>query len=87
MRVRHRTPSIFSISMVDVLCCALGCMILMWINKSDENEATAKNLVNLSARLKTTEEKEKRRLTLAQSQEQEPEHQGAREERGRDIAS
>lgn len=31
MRVRHRTPSIFSISMVDVLCCALGCMILMWL--------------------------------------------------------
>ena len=44
MRVRHRTPSIFSISMVDVLCCALGCMILMWINKSDENETTAKTL-------------------------------------------
>src|SRR5437763_17178354 len=67
MRVRHRTPSIFSISMVDVLCCALGCMILMWINKSDENEATAKTLAdnkndlfNLKARLKNSEAEEKR---------------------------
>src|SRR5262249_52554371 len=69
MRVRHRTPSIFSISMVDVLCCALGCMILMWINKSDENETTAKdlaankkNLFDLSARLKSSE-MEKDRLS------------------------
>jgi hypothetical protein len=31
MRVRHRTPSIFSLSMVDVLCCALGCVILLWL--------------------------------------------------------
>jgi hypothetical protein len=31
MRVRHRIPSIFSLSMVDVLCCALGCFILLWL--------------------------------------------------------
>jgi hypothetical protein len=31
MRVRHRIPSIFSLSMVDVLCCALGCVILLWL--------------------------------------------------------
>jgi Mg-chelatase subunit ChlD len=31
MRIRHRTPSIFNISMVDVLCCALGCVILLWL--------------------------------------------------------
>src|SRR5713101_4013294 len=29
MRVRHRIPSIFNLSMVDVLCCALGCVILL----------------------------------------------------------
>ena len=27
---RHRIPSIFNIYMVDVLCCALGCVILLW---------------------------------------------------------
>src|SRR5438874_8988148 len=31
MRIRHRIPSIFNISMVDVLCCALGCVILLWL--------------------------------------------------------
>jgi hypothetical protein len=28
---RHRIPSIFNLSMVDVLCCALGCVILLWL--------------------------------------------------------
>ena len=31
MRVRHRIPSIFNLSMVDVLCCALGWVILLWL--------------------------------------------------------
>lgn len=31
MRVHHRVPSIFNLSMVDVLCCALGCVILLWL--------------------------------------------------------
>jgi predicted nucleic acid-binding Zn-ribbon protein len=31
MRVRHKTPTIFNLSMVDVLCCALGCMIMLWL--------------------------------------------------------
>ena len=31
MQVRHRIPTIFNISMVDVLCCALGCVILLWL--------------------------------------------------------
>jgi myosin heavy subunit len=31
MRVRHRIPSIFNLSMVDVMCCALGCVILLWL--------------------------------------------------------
>src|SRR5262245_14444548 len=70
MRVRHRTPSIFSISMVDVLCCALGCMILMWINKSDDYEkamASNKDAIDLSARLRRSEAEEKRlRELLAQ---------------------
>ena len=28
--VRHRIPTIFNIYMVDVLCCALGCVVLLW---------------------------------------------------------
>jgi predicted nucleic acid-binding Zn-ribbon protein len=31
MHMRHRIPTIFNLSMVDVLCCALGCVILMWL--------------------------------------------------------
>ena len=31
MGARHRIPSIFNLSMVDVLCCALGCVILLWL--------------------------------------------------------
>src|SRR4029453_14808668 len=31
MKTRHRIPSIFNLSMVDVLCCALGCVILLWL--------------------------------------------------------
>lgn len=31
MRTRHRPPSFFNLSMVDILCCALGCMILLWL--------------------------------------------------------
>jgi hypothetical protein len=41
MRIRHRIPSVFSLSMVDVMCCALGCVILLWLlnlKKAKENE-------------------------------------------------
>jgi len=40
MRVRHKTPSIFSLSMVDVMCCALGCVILLWLINSRNARAT-----------------------------------------------
>src|SRR5437763_7852053 len=36
MRFRHRAPSTFSLWMVDVLCCSLGCVILLWLNKHRE---------------------------------------------------
>jgi hypothetical protein len=44
MRVRHRIPSIFNLSMVDVLCCALGCVILLWLinlREAKEHEENA----------------------------------------------
>src|SRR5262249_52893 len=31
MRTRHRIPILFTISMMDVFCCALGCVILLWL--------------------------------------------------------
>lgn len=30
MSQRHRIPTIFSIYMLDVICCALGCVVLLW---------------------------------------------------------
>jgi len=41
MQQRHRVPTIFSIYMVDVLCCALGCVILLWqVNFQEAEEKT-----------------------------------------------
>lgn len=46
MRNRHRTPSIFSMSMLDVLCCALGAVILLMLLNfvTAYNKAQALNL-------------------------------------------
>jgi hypothetical protein len=42
MIVRHRIPSVFGIYMVDVLCCALGCVILLWqVNYQEAQTQTA----------------------------------------------
>jgi hypothetical protein len=60
MRVRHRIPSIFNLSMVDVLCCALGCVILLWLinlreaknhedSAAEQNRAITQRLVGMSA--------------------------------------
>ena len=46
MRVRHRIPSIFSLSMVDMLCCCMGCIILVWLlgaKQSQDNIRDAKS--------------------------------------------
>ncbi len=55
MGPRHRTPSIFNLSMVDILCCALGCVILLWLVKQQaadaeaaENRAVSKKLVHVT---------------------------------------
>lgn len=54
MRVRHRIPSIFNLSMVDVLCCALGCVILLWLlnlREAKEHEDSAGETARKSAAL------------------------------------
>ncbi|MFO0876186.1 MAG: VWA domain-containing protein [Gemmataceae bacterium] len=41
MRIRHKVPAIFSLSMVDMLCCALGCVILVWLLNAKQSEDDA----------------------------------------------
>lgn len=36
MQNRHKVPNVFTLYMVDVLCCALGCVILLWFLKFNE---------------------------------------------------
>ena len=38
MRVRHKIPNVVSLSMMDVLCCALGCVILLWLLGAKQTE-------------------------------------------------
>ncbi len=51
MRIRHRVPTIFSLSMLDVLCCGLGAVVLlMLVNSFDarrQSHALARNTQDL----------------------------------------
>jgi hypothetical protein len=51
MRVRHKIPAIFSLSMVDMLCCALGCVILLWLLNAKQHEDDAAEQERTSAAL------------------------------------
>lgn len=42
MRVRHKPPTLVSMWMLDVFCCALGCMILLWVLESLGSNEQAK---------------------------------------------
>lgn len=47
---RHRVPTIFSIYMLDVICCALGCVVLLWqVAHQEADEQTAKANRSLTA--------------------------------------
>jgi Mg-chelatase subunit ChlD len=55
MKTRHHIPSVFNLSMVDVLCCALGCVILLWllnlrVAKEKAEEAGDSNLLLAATR-------------------------------------
>ncbi len=42
MHLRRRVPTIFNIYMLDVICCALGCVILLWqVSHQEAEEQTA----------------------------------------------
>src|SRR5207237_1309285 len=53
MRSRHRIPTIFNLSMVDVLCCALGCVILLWLVNFHETKRQAQAASKTDKQLET----------------------------------
>src|SRR5262245_2037200 len=66
MKLRYRMPTIFSIYMVDVLCCALGCVILLWLINFREAKNRAAAATESGKRLTDT----KSDLDLAKRREQ-----------------
>lgn len=55
MRTRHRIPSLFTISMLDVFCCALGCVILLWLWNDRRAKAGAEAADRTRQELESTE--------------------------------
>lgn len=53
MRVRHKTPTFVSMWMLDVFCCALGCVTLLWLlntrQAGDEAVANKSALADLAS--------------------------------------
>src|ERR1043165_3225263 len=49
MQLRHRTPTIFSIYMLDVVCCALGCVVLLWQVSTQQVESASNDVSQLQA--------------------------------------
>jgi hypothetical protein len=67
MKVRHRIPTIFNLSMVDVLCCALGCVIMLWLLNLREAKDRAAAVGETSERLKATQSSLEQTASLLQS--------------------
>ncbi len=55
MRVHHRIPTIFNLSMVDMLCCALGCVILLWLLNMRDARERALAVSATSGKLQSTQ--------------------------------
>jgi hypothetical protein len=62
MPIRHRVPTVFTLYMVDVFCCALGCVILLWLasardaqRKGAAHEQAAKLLADTRLRLASSQ--------------------------------
>src|SRR5271154_2433496 len=62
MRTRHRPPTLVSMWMLDVFCCALGCVILLLLLKMRETGIIAEESAQASADLTETQ------LVLADTQ-------------------
>jgi uncharacterized coiled-coil DUF342 family protein len=67
MKVRHRIPTIFNLSMVDVLCCALGCVILLWLLNLREARDRAVAVGETADRLRESESQLQQTNSLLQN--------------------
>src|SRR5207248_9611120 len=56
MRTRHRIPMIFSLSMMDVFCCTLGCVILLWLINQREAMLRTRAASQVSEKLSVSEQ-------------------------------
>ena len=65
---RHRIPTIFSIYMLDVICCALGCVILLWqVAHREAEDQTALAKASQTDALTQTAEALRTRLQFEQA--------------------
>jgi len=70
MLLRHKVPTIFNIYMLDVICCALGCVILLWqVAHQNAEQQTAQAIAkgDEAAQAKARYEKSKLELLSASS--------------------
>jgi hypothetical protein len=51
MNNRNRIPTVFSIYMLDVICCALGCVILLWQLKHQEADEQAEEITSITSEI------------------------------------
>ncbi len=56
MRTRHRIPMIFSLSMMDVFCCTLGCVILLWLINQREAMLRTRAASQVTEKLSVSEQ-------------------------------
>ena len=72
MRVRHKIPSLFSLSMVDVLCCALGCVILLWLlgAKQSQDDSVDRHAEAAGLRQELEAERQRGSQLLARSRDE-----------------
>ncbi len=57
MRTRHRPPSLVSMWMLDVFCCALGCVTLLWLlSTRDARDEAARNRTSVEQLARTESE-------------------------------
>jgi len=57
MRPRHKTPQTFSLWMVDVLCCSLGSVIILWLHYSNETATKSDLVLRLEADIDSLQKK------------------------------
>src|ERR1022692_585657 len=70
MLLRHKVPTIFDIYMLDVICCALGCVVLLWQvahQEAEEQTDAAKKQSDAAIVARRQYEKAKQDLLSASS--------------------